>query len=506
MLKRILLWIIFLYSFYQSAKSQNQLGISNSNFAGLNGIWLNPASIADHRLKWDANILGINANVDNNFVFLRDANIIDLIRDGSYDIGPNNAYKIEHLDTYTFGIYEQNKPFQKHIHTSTKINLPSLMISKDEWSYAFLFRNRFAMSLISLNKNFTELFYEGLTRESLQGWEIDLNRFRINAMVWNEYGFTAAKLLEENRNRRIKVGGTMKLLHGYANVHLLSREMTAYVPDDTSLFFIQVSAKGGLGHINYQQYENAASFNDLSFSPAGKGVGFDAGIIIEEKRRIKKTRKIQCPTFDCVEKDRSYHWRLGVSLLDIGFIRFKTNSRLYDLDGKTAELYNVDEFDYTDPEELDSVFFQEFYNDINAPADQSSFSAYLPAALSLQFDYHIWKNFYFNTTWIQRLPHFYKAGIDRGNNLSFTPRFDHRRFGLAIPLHIYQYVNPRFGAAISLNQNIIIGTDHLGAVFGKNITGADIYFALKINGLKRCKKSKKDKNRKHFIKWDPYVD
>src|ERR1700753_1658902 len=49
--------------------AQQNLGIQNSNYAGIQGSLLNPSSIADSKLKWDVNVISAGETFDNTFLF-----------------------------------------------------------------------------------------------------------------------------------------------------------------------------------------------------------------------------------------------------------------------------------------------------------------------------------------------------------------------------------------------------------------------------------------------------
>ncbi len=49
--------------------AQQNLGIRNSNYAGIQGSLLNPSSIADSKLKWDVNIIAVDEVFDNTFLY-----------------------------------------------------------------------------------------------------------------------------------------------------------------------------------------------------------------------------------------------------------------------------------------------------------------------------------------------------------------------------------------------------------------------------------------------------
>src|SRR5258708_36780622 len=49
--------------------AQQNLGIRNSNYAGIQGALLNPSSIADSKLNWDVNVLSVGEVFDNTFLY-----------------------------------------------------------------------------------------------------------------------------------------------------------------------------------------------------------------------------------------------------------------------------------------------------------------------------------------------------------------------------------------------------------------------------------------------------
>src|SRR5450631_906060 len=50
--------------------AQQNLGIRNGNYAGIQGALLNPGSIADSKLKWDLNILSAGVVFENTFLYI----------------------------------------------------------------------------------------------------------------------------------------------------------------------------------------------------------------------------------------------------------------------------------------------------------------------------------------------------------------------------------------------------------------------------------------------------
>src|SRR5678810_320593 len=55
--------VIFIYA-------QQDLGMRNGNYAGIQSTCLNPSAIADSKLKWDINVFSTNTVFDNTFLFI----------------------------------------------------------------------------------------------------------------------------------------------------------------------------------------------------------------------------------------------------------------------------------------------------------------------------------------------------------------------------------------------------------------------------------------------------
>src|SRR6267154_4048990 len=67
-MRRTMFVMLYLHGCIALSAQQN-LGIRNSNYAGIQGALLNPASIAGSKLKWDVNILSGDVVFDNTFLY-----------------------------------------------------------------------------------------------------------------------------------------------------------------------------------------------------------------------------------------------------------------------------------------------------------------------------------------------------------------------------------------------------------------------------------------------------
>ena len=80
MKKRIALLIVL--TSVLSAKAQSYLGYYYDNYAGVQSVLYNPASIVDSRFKTDINLVSVSASVGNDYYGF---SVSDLMKGGDYD-------------------------------------------------------------------------------------------------------------------------------------------------------------------------------------------------------------------------------------------------------------------------------------------------------------------------------------------------------------------------------------------------------------------------------------
>lgn len=485
-LKRNFILLFFIFIHATVIYSQERLGICNSVYSGITGDWINPAYIVGTPFKWDMNLVTVHGYLDNNYLYLYQTNLPDYIADnGETEVVVDNVYNADQGKSSKYMLENKdNNRWYKNVYANALAQGPSFLLGLKKWAFAFNISGRGAFSQTRLNREGAKLFYEGMTYDPLHNIDIPLKKFRVNTAVWEEFGLSAAREIKKSRSTIIKVGASAKYLKGLDAAYFLCRNMILYVPNDSDLFFKSVTA----------DYGYAVAEDDFT-SSKGNGKSIDLGITIE-KKTLKNT--YQCPNFCNKKLGLEYAWKLGISLIDIGYLRFKKSAKTYAIDDHSNLWYNFTKIKVNDMDGLDSVLNVHFgETPVPAPSGDK-FTMLLPWALSVQYDYNIGYNFFINGTWIQRIPHFGLPGVDRANIISVTPRFDHRRIGIALPIVFYQYLWPRVGLAVRLNNFLFIGTDKIGALISHRFSGADIYAGLKLNVLKKCTKKK----NKSFLGFD----
>ena len=81
-MKKISFILLFLVSF--SSYSQNYLGVGSSNYAGATGMYTQPASFVDGRVKFDLNLVSTNFSAYQNFGAF-DASVLPKWWKGSFE-------------------------------------------------------------------------------------------------------------------------------------------------------------------------------------------------------------------------------------------------------------------------------------------------------------------------------------------------------------------------------------------------------------------------------------
>ena len=487
-MKSITLHLFFILTIHYSlftihCFSQEGLGICNSVYAGVNSVWINPSNITGSPFKIDVNIIAFDNFIDNNYVHLYKANIPSLLKNYKSTINSYNSFNIKHNIFSKIMVYDKYSSNDKNVYQSLFIQGPSVMFSYKDWGFGITTDFREGLSVLGVNSKLAKVAFEGMTYEDLSHQYINIPAFRINSAAWMEIGFTAARIITKNKDKILKAGITYKYLLGYADAYLNNKSSTIYYPNDEDMDFYYVNA--AYGH----------AFSTSSLKVVGKGQSIDLGITYQKYLvpKLKENHKYSYEEGEgCLDKCNPnpyllYKWKLGVSLLDIGYIRFNKDAKTYVFTDASSKWYNFSHWAPKGIDGFDNDLNAHFNNNSLAKSNKNKYIALMPMAVSTQYDYNIKGELYINATIIQRLPHFNTPGIDRENILSVTPHFDKAYFGVAMPFILYQYIYPRLGLCFRFGNNLIIGTDKLGSFVDNKLTGMDIYFSLKFNLINKCK-------------------
>lgn len=462
------------------------LGISSSNYAGIQGLNVNPASIADSRLGFSFLLSSVDANVSNNYV--------------RYN-GPDRLYKLikngEPIESSYFEVLDNNQ--LKFFTSSVDYRGPSFMLTlSPRHSIALTTRVRGAFQGNNISESIAELIKTGGVSNELLDEISENNRFNMNANLQAEVGLTYARVLLNEDAHFLKGGVTVKGLKGVQSAHLINNNTKFKVVErlnptspsivNTVIEIEEIDAR--YGYMHQEQVEEVtpeAVVNWFTNGDApGKGWGADIGFVYEYRPDMAQYRKTLAGKEHINHRENKYKFRFGMSLMDLGGIRYNNPSytRGYIVNVTDKEL-NINDFEGAEGVE---AYAEVFNNSLGVGAADrlTSFKAGLPTTLQANFDYRFMDRLYLNAHLVQNLRAKNAIAMRRSSLLALTPRLEMKFLEIAFPVSLYNnYSNLGVGAMLRLG-GFFVGTDNLSTFLNMgNKIGANVYAGFSIPNIGR---------------------
>jgi len=292
-----------------------------------------------------------------------------------------------------------------------------------------------------------------------------LQKARVASSQFGEVkGTFAYTFLKRNRDMfmaGISISKFFPLAGGGANIYNVD-----FVVDNDSL-------------IHYNDFEVDAMYTPNPQFNTGKGWGLDLGFTYQRMLGEASTYYPNSARYGC--RQNSYKYKLGISIMDLGSIKFPEGQVLYA--GYNFSEFNWEQYQNAEPNEDNVV-------DLYAPQEgnieqgnvRQPNKMSLPTFISAQFDYNAWASrIYINGTWVQGIPAGRRTfGVRHANSLSITPRYETYWIDFALPISLYEYRYPQMGASLRLGP-LTVGTDKIWSwIANTNLYGADVYVHLKV--------------------------
>lgn len=459
------------------SRSQEMFGIVNSNFAGTSGLYINPSSMQNSKYWLDINILTLDVFADNNYAYLprEDFKLFDLLKE-DFSLPTYGAYETPALN-------KTNKSYRS-LYLSERINLPSFMLVDYHQAFGIQLAYRTAASGRSVSYDLANFSFYGLNYSPQHNIEYSNNSLNFTALSWAEIGLSYTRQIKYERFTMINAGISIKRLLGTAGGYLKVDDLRYVVLNDSTVDIRNLTAEAA--------YSAPVDFanNEYQGDPLFKGSGYAVDIGFTYIKTPKEVKRIYRADL-CEQEFQDYIYRFGVSLLDVGLVKFRNNAFKHRVEDVSYFWENINFSNYNTLDEIMQDVSTRLTGTPEGSLKDSIFSVGLPTALSMQFDYHYRGNWYFNGTMVAGVPVFGDASVVRPTQISFTPRWESPFFEASLPVSIYNVRYPRIGLALRF-YNLTIGSDKLGSLLGFNdFYGTDFYFSLKINFRKgNCRKSK----------------
>ena len=405
--------------------SQEKVGVISDNYLPVNQLMNNPASIVDQKVWMSINLVGAHAFARNNFLYIPDSRLGLSILDKDFAFDPPDKNGKAFLAAEVMGP-SVSLNWKKHafgLHTAIR-------------GYGSMSKIPTVLGKIIADED----------AEDIEDGTYLMNNGRAKSMVWSEVGFSYG----QNFYRRDQI-----LINGAATLkRIVGIQQASTIIDDA-----RVDVMNGEGTL--RNIDGKYSYSDPSYG-AGKGWGLNLGanykkypIKTNVGGHVPHSREGGC-------KIPEYIYKVGFSLIDFGYIRFKQSSTTANLNDSVS----VDDLEDGRSEVLGE--------------DENKYTAALPSAVSVQFDYNFQNGFYANALLVQKVSLANSFGVERSNVFAITPRFESSWISAGLPLSLSNYTTPQVGLYLRVGP-LALGTDHLSSfILKRDIRAADFYFYLNI--------------------------
>lgn len=453
-----------------------------------NSVYLNPSSMLDAKVWLDINIVGVGVYANNNLVHLQDKSGYQILRDGIRD---ESELREEDLK------YNQGKN-SYHAYNRNFVHAPSAVWSQGDHAAGISITGR-SYTAVRRIPNYVAYFIENGVPPYTVQHDIEYGLKNVKAASLNfaeikgSYAYTFLKRRQDMFMGGITISKIFSMAGGGANIYEFDFEV-----DNDSLAIL------------YHLQSDLMYTPEFNFQVKG-GWGIDLGFTYQKMLGEAGSYFPNSPKLGC--RDVGYKYKLGVSVIDIGTVKFDEEDVLfagYDFNDYYWLDYPEEEID----EENATNLFEDVEQDITRGQVRRTDRIRLPTFASVQLDYNVWASrIYINGSWIQGIPVGKKQfGLRHASSLSVTPRFESYWFEFALPISLYEYQYPQLGAAVRIGP-LTLGTDKFINWFvNSDIYGADFYFHLKVplRYHPKCKgkfspnKSKNGRRYKKYIPCDAY--
>ena len=433
-------------------------GFIHSDFSGIIGARVQPASIAGSPYKWDVSLINANFFVTNNIARLENDGESTVIR--------------RFID-------DRTKFLQANVGVgglSVLISLPrNQAIGLQYQLRGHASANNFSPNFISQVDRFTDPRVVNSVVENESG--------QMAAALWRELSFTYAAVVWDDGYNRWKVGLTAKMINTYGSAFFELNDLDYAINGSGIAAFTNIQANFGYS-ANLDPYDGFAGDQSLSGLPPKNAfsAAFDAGVVFE-RRASRPAPRSQAGTR--LEPDVDYEFRVSASITDLGIMEFAQGDASTLVSRLRPGLGTSIDFDAL----LSGVEgFSSLRDSVNTFAETEQLSGRykisMPTALHLNYDYNFGNDWYLNANALVDLtglmPVDYR--LNYLHNLTITPRWEQNRQALYLPVYVNQIGNIHLGVAARFGI-ITFGTQNLGTLFTSKDTSAGFFFTLNLNQL-----------------------
>ncbi|MGK2863658.1 MAG: DUF5723 family protein [Chitinophagaceae bacterium] len=476
--------ILTLFVLSQTLSAQDFPGYRTGNYTGVNGVFFNPANIADSRYRWDVNLFSLNTSVGNNQASFKLKTI-------------GETFKGDSIANQFIG----NQPGASSGIVNATILGPSFMLNTDKKSaIAFTSRARVMMNATDIDGKLAGKIMDDFS-ENDPGLPYSINsdkNMRVSLNTWTEFGLSYARVIKDEGKHFLKGGITLKYLAGVANGYMNIASLKATINQDPLDFDAYLNNSSGrlelgIGGVNLADFDASklTSFQSTGF-------GTDIGFVYEFR---PDHEKYKLDNNDWRRNLNKYKFKIGMALLDIGTIKYDRDmqrSGAYDVHITGAEKLYLSQLSEVAADSLKSFFDNNpQYFTAATGGNNKNYQVGLPATLHIDADYHFHHGFYVNLSGQLSLVNTKNKPYNSQyySSFSLVPRYEGRAFGIYLPVSYNKLTE--LNAGISLRSGpFFIGSGSILTAIMSHSKQADVYMGLRFGGLQKNKEKKENKKKK----------
>lgn len=433
--------------------AQDFAGYVNSDYSGAQGMFLQPASVADSRYLVDINLLSGGFNVYNNAVGLDPATL------RKPSLFNETGFEDKYLK-YDLNNARNSGAMQLNIYgPSATVMLGQRM------AFGLSSRLRMGVTFNNFSSNFVDLARNGFNEQSLFNTQFNEKNARLSSQVWSEYGFTWGQVVKAKGKHFVKVGATVKLLQGLSSAYLYADDVSySFKNQDTISFF---NAQFGYGHAESFDFDGNNITYDFIAKPS---VGLDLGAVYEWRPNVADGE------YNDPSDLQKYKLRAGISLLDIGRLRYN-KYQSNDFNANVND-WALDQLNVGSVEELDSVLINQF----GYTSADTRYNVSLPTTINAQVDWNIVNRLFLNVNaFIGINPAKNRAIINNVTNFTLSPRYEGKLWGIYLPQSINKFGKYYSGITLRFGPFIIGSNTVVSQMLQKKETyGIDVHAGFRI--------------------------
>jgi hypothetical protein len=468
------------------------LGFAQSNYSGIQGVFVNPAHLADSRNKLFIQLASFDLQAANNVANVRtpykqmlalknkvpdfylDENGLPFFEDDYIEENLNGNRK------YAFAAFEVAGP-------SVAFNL------KDRSGFAFYNRTRSFVHLSGLNESLLKVFMEDMAK-SAPDYDIKQHQRRLldqpftqekmsaTVLAYEEVGFSYARVLSEERENFWKAGITVKFLTGLGAANISVDRLNYQLTGIDTLQLDGFDMNYSYISEDFYTRDDMRLHNYFGKSRLGRGMGIDLGVVYEYRPNFREMyyrmdrKKHEDKTIN------KYKLRVAASIADIGGINFKNDQYAHHTSISSDSLVqwnNFVDFDYPQSSsKLDSTAFAYF----DGVDTSRGFKMKTPTSLNLQIDVALGSKWFWGTSYIQNLRSLNVQGARKQSLLLTGIRYEHRWFEFGTSFQFGRMYTPMQLGMYTRLGPVYIGADNLGGLLGTKSTNSyNLYAGVKLS-------------------------